>query len=597
MKTKKLVFVILIAFASLNVKGQVCFNNSTNTVVSNPFSSTNSVIADFNNDGNLDSAIIVASGGSTCAIYLRDNFGNFGTATIFNLVGDVHQTIISADFNGDGNMDLAASCDNNYCISLLLGDGAGNFGPYEQFNILNGQEPTNVISADFDGDGKPDMATNNGVNGNIYVLLNTTPFITINATSSIICPGTSVTLTGGGATTYTWSGGITDGIAFVPLTTMTDTITGTTAGCSNTATKTITVLPQPAATFTTNNESSSLFCDGSIIANLTGGTGIIQSQWLDSVQTILSTTDSIGALCPGSYTLVLTDSNNCTNTYTQTIQAGPLPPSPPICLVTVDSTYSHNIVVWEKTNLNLAVIDSFIVYREITSNNFQQIGIVLSDSLSTFNDFTANPETTGFRYKLKSKNTHGGKSIFSDYHNTIYLTNTSANFSWTPYQVENNLTPISTYNIYRDDNSTGNFQLIGNTTGNQFGFTDIQYSSFQNSSYYVEAVLASGSCDPTRSSFGGSRSNIKHIGSAGIQQLNKLSAINIYPNPATNALNITGITEKTTIRMYDLVSKLVMEKEVDSNITIYIDQIAAGVYTLLTNNNTGGTFNKVVINR
>jgi hypothetical protein len=277
------------------------------------------------------------------------------------------------------------------------------------------------------------------------------------------------------------------------------------------------------------------------------------------------------------------------------IQAGPIPPTPQVCLVTVDSTFTHNLIVWEKTNLNMIGIDSFVVYREIGTNTYHAIGTVFHDSLSTFDDLGANPATTGYRYKLKSKNAHGVLSLFSDFHNTIYLTNTGGNFSWTPYQVENITTPVFTYNVYRDDNSTGNFQPIGNTTGNQFGYTDINFSSFPFASYYVEAVMTSGVCNPTRSSITAARSNVKHFGTTEVQQFSINTAIKIYPNPAGNILNITGITSKTIVHLYDVVGKLVIEKEVENNCIINTNQLANGIYSLLMESKTVRTFNKVVI--
>ncbi|MES2284403.1 MAG: PKD-like domain-containing protein [Bacteroidota bacterium] len=419
---------------------------------------------------------------------------------------------------------------------------------------------------------------------------------TVDITAGTVTAGS----TGGGTLSYWTNSGATSALTSpnaVPASGTNYIKVTATGGCTDIEPVTITVNPQPTATFTALDESSSLYCDGSIVADLTGGTGTIQPEWLDNTQTVLATIDSIGGLCQGSYTLNLIDVNLCTNTYTETIQAGPLPPSPPICLITVDSSNTHNIVVWEKTNLDMTAIDSFIVYREISTNSYQPIGAVSKDSLSTFDDFAANPATTGYRYKLKSKNTHDVASFFSDYHNTIYLTNTGANFSWTPYQIENNTTPVSNYYIYRDDNSTGNFQTIGNTTGNQFGYTDIQFASFPDASYYVEAVMVAGACQPTRTDFTASRSNVKHFGAAGVQELNNHTIVNIYPNPAGNTLNINGITGKTTLLLYDVVGKLVLEKEVENNTILNTSHLAEGIYTLLTVSKMGRSFNKVVISR
>lgn len=271
------------------------------------------------------------------------------------------------------------------------------------------------------------------------------------------------------------------------------------------------------------------------------------------------------------------------------------PPTPSICLVTVDSSHTHNIIVWEKDNLNLSAIDSFVVYREITTNNYQPIGVVSVDSLSIFDDLDANPATTGYRYKLKSKNSQAVESVFSDYHNTIYLTNNGANFSWTPYQVENNTTPVSAYNVYRDDNGTGNFQLIGSTTGNQFGYTDVNFSTYPNASYYVEAIMAGGICNPTRAIFSTSRSNVKYFGPNGIHQ-NSIEVITMYPNPADNTLRITGINGKVLIRIYDVVGKIVLQQEIESEATVNIENFKDGIYTVSAENTKAKTYNKLVIN-
>src|SRR3972149_5745804 len=82
-------------------------------------------------------------------------------------------------------------------------------------------------------------------------------------------------------------------------------------------------------------------------------------------------------------------------------------------------------------------------------------------------------------------------------------------------------------------------QIIGYTSGTQFGYTDVDFSSYPYASYYVEAVMTSGDCNPTRSAFNTSISNVKNFGSVGVEN-EKQSIINIYPNPASDIINITG---------------------------------------------------------
>lgn len=87
----------------------------------------------------------------------------------------------------------------------------------------------------------------------VTATINTIPTVTATATPAVVCAGYSTTLTGGGTpsgTTYTWTGGVTDGVAFIPSATATYTVTGTNpvGGCQATANVTVTVNPTPTVT-------------------------------------------------------------------------------------------------------------------------------------------------------------------------------------------------------------------------------------------------------------------------------------------------------------------------------------------------------------
>ncbi len=92
-------------------------------------------------------------------------FGRTSAQVCFNpfvdyLVGSYPNGIISADFNGDGNPDLAISNGTSNNISILLGTGGtGSFGTATNFPV-NGTNPS-LVSADFNGDGNVDIATAN----------------------------------------------------------------------------------------------------------------------------------------------------------------------------------------------------------------------------------------------------------------------------------------------------------------------------------------------------------------------------------------------------------------------------------------------------
>lgn len=124
--------------------------------------------ADFNGDGKADLAG-ASNGSDEVSVYLGTGTGSFGTANNFvvsNTAGAF--SVISADFNGDGKVDLAATTDS---IAILLGTGTGSFGTAIKFAA--GIYPISLSSADFNGDSKADLAVANNTGNNIFVFLGT----------------------------------------------------------------------------------------------------------------------------------------------------------------------------------------------------------------------------------------------------------------------------------------------------------------------------------------------------------------------------------------------------------------------------------------
>ncbi len=118
-------------------------------------------VADFNKDGRPD---IVVAGGSLqspghVTLLLANATGDFITSPRNLSAGQTPSTVINADFNRDGNQDLAIGNFGSNDISILLGDGAGNFAP--AVNIPVGPSPSAIVSGDFDKDGKLDMIVAN----------------------------------------------------------------------------------------------------------------------------------------------------------------------------------------------------------------------------------------------------------------------------------------------------------------------------------------------------------------------------------------------------------------------------------------------------
>ena len=125
------------------------------------------VAGDFSKDGHGDFAVL-AEGSSLygpqayLAIFLGDGKGNF-TASNTMVAGRNALGLTAADFNGDGNLDLAftegAGLGPEGGITILLGDGQGNFNLMSGY--VTGPKPFTVVAGDFNGDGKPDLAVTN----------------------------------------------------------------------------------------------------------------------------------------------------------------------------------------------------------------------------------------------------------------------------------------------------------------------------------------------------------------------------------------------------------------------------------------------------
>jgi hypothetical protein len=83
-------------------------------------------------------------------------------------VGNYPVGIVAADFNGDGKIDLAVVNDTDRTVSILFGNGDGTF--QSQTLVSVGTEPTSLGSGDFNGDGRVDLITSNVCAGTVLLL-------------------------------------------------------------------------------------------------------------------------------------------------------------------------------------------------------------------------------------------------------------------------------------------------------------------------------------------------------------------------------------------------------------------------------------------
>lgn len=145
-------------------------------------SPTSIEVADFNNDGIQDLAVWTLSGpiGSTLSILLGNGNGTFQMPKTIPLPAAVDLATLDLvvwDFNLDHKPDLAllvqdANGDTSK-ILLLAGKGDGTFQSPQQssdsLSIASGSTKKYLVTADFNSDGRPDLAVQ--VSGAIQILL------------------------------------------------------------------------------------------------------------------------------------------------------------------------------------------------------------------------------------------------------------------------------------------------------------------------------------------------------------------------------------------------------------------------------------------
>jgi FG-GAP-like repeat len=129
------------------------------------------ITADFNGDGNLDLAVTGFDSENNATVYIQlgNGDGTFRSPISYPIAIPsqlIEAFMATGDFNGDGKLDLVAG------LSLLLGNGDGTFRP--GISLPPQYTPganDNIVAGDFNGDGKLDLAAMENDGYDVLVML------------------------------------------------------------------------------------------------------------------------------------------------------------------------------------------------------------------------------------------------------------------------------------------------------------------------------------------------------------------------------------------------------------------------------------------
>ncbi len=127
---------------------------------------TDLVAGDWNGDGNPDLAVLTGPTGALMAVLIGLGNGSFAAPAFYFTNSPDGENLVSADFNADGVPDLAFV--GTGVVTVMLGVGNGTFQPAQAYAVI--ESGTSLVSGDFNADGFADLAVAN--NDSIAIMIN-----------------------------------------------------------------------------------------------------------------------------------------------------------------------------------------------------------------------------------------------------------------------------------------------------------------------------------------------------------------------------------------------------------------------------------------
>lgn len=275
-----------------------------------------------------------------------------------------------------------------------------------------------------------------------------------------------------------------------------------------------------------------------------------------------------------------------------------------ICLVSVDTTSSSNLISWERSSQISAVgIDSMLIYRRTLGGNDSLIATVEYDSLSDYYDTSANPNLRAYTYRIAGKDINGAIGSKSLPARTIHfamIENAAGELwlKWTPYIGK----PIDYYQCW--DKSLGFDSLLNSTVNNVDTAWNFGGAVPQTTYQMVVDVAWTSGCTSTKANHNTTRSNqaggvfLGTGSTASVTEASSIQEIFLAPNPAQNMTKLvfSSLTwEPIFVSIVDMQGRIVKRMSPvkvlgQHSMDINVGDLSNGLYNIVIDNGTINTY-------
>lgn len=616
----------------------------TNTVILTSTVSTTAAICAASNG----SASVTVTNGTSPYTYL---WSNGGVNAAINNVAAANYTVTITDSKGCVGENTATvaiggttlnSTTSSTSATCAVTDGTASV------TVNNGQQPytyawsnsgnTASITGLTAGNYTVTVTDANGCTGSNSVSVSSSAIIiaaTVSSTDATCTAAngslTAVPTNGTSPYTYSWSGSQTGSTA-TNLTAGNYTVTITDAvGCTGATNATVTATVLTLSTTTNATSATCTASNGSVSVVVNNGTSPYTYAWSNG-----GNTDVVNNQPAGSYTVTATDANGCSATAavdvltdnvtllltTSTTETGCTTSTGTATVDNVADGTSPYTYLWSNTTTDVTATALAAGGYQVTVTDANgcsatagvTVGTVASPTATaTATDVDCSGGATGGADVTLSGAATPVTYLWSNGATTQSIANLAAG-SYNVTATDNNGCTVTASATVNEPTALAVTASVSNATNGNNGAVNINvtggspaYSYSWSNSAVTEDIsgLGAGTYTVTVTDNNGCTATATYtLVSVGLANTDAASVVKLFPNPATNAVQLQislAQSDDLTVQLADVTGKLVMEQYLgeisDKTFTLNLSTIASGVYYIRLSGNNVNTVQRLVIEK